>query len=111
MAFSIISPKVPLQANPIHDNQTSNSHGDIDFYCRTVHAAGNSAITPLQGHLDAAMREQGQVIGLVGEPGMGKTRLLTEFCRHVPGDQVTMYEGRCLSYGQARPYLLVRDLM
>jgi tetratricopeptide (TPR) repeat protein len=42
---------------------------------------------------------------------MGKTRLLTEFCRLVPGDQVTVYEGRCLSYGQGTPYLLVRDLV
>ena len=54
---------------------------------------------------------RGQVVGLVGEPGMGKTRLLTEFCRRVPGDQVTVYEGQCLSYGQATPYLLVRDLL
>jgi tetratricopeptide (TPR) repeat protein len=58
-----------------------------------------------------AMAGQGQAVGLVGEPGMGKTRLLAEFCRRVPEDQVTVYEGRCLSYGQATPYLPVRDLV
>jgi predicted ATPase len=42
---------------------------------------------------------------------MGKTRLLTEFCRRVAGNQVTVYEGSCLSYGQATPYLPVRDLV
>src|ERR671914_732750 len=46
MKTSIISPKVSLRANPIHDDQTPGSHGDVDSYCRTVHAAGNSAITP-----------------------------------------------------------------
>jgi predicted ATPase/class 3 adenylate cyclase len=65
----------------------------------------------LQDHLVLAMAGQGQVIGVVGEPGMGKTRLLAEFCRRLPGDQVTVYEGRCLSYGQATPYLPVRDIV
>ena len=65
----------------------------------------------LDDHLAAAMAGHGQVVGLVGEPGMGKTRLLAEFCRRVPGDQVTMYTGQCLSYGQSTPYLPVRDLL
>jgi class 3 adenylate cyclase len=65
----------------------------------------------LHDHLAAAVGGHGQVVGLVGEPGMGKTRLPTEFCRSVSGNQVTVYEGRCLSYGQATPYLPVRDLV
>jgi class 3 adenylate cyclase len=65
----------------------------------------------LQDHLALAMAGQGQVIGVVGEPGMGKTRLVAEFCRRLPRAQVTVVEGRCLSYGQATPYLPVRDLM
>ena len=61
--------------------------------------------------LAAVRTGQGQVVGLVGEPGMGKTRLLTEFCRRVAGTQVTVYVGQCLSYGQGTPYLPVRDLV
>jgi class 3 adenylate cyclase/tetratricopeptide (TPR) repeat protein len=86
-----------------------------------VAGRGSRAVSPfvgrerelalLQDHLAAAVGGQGQVVGLVGEPGMGKTRLLTEFCRRVPGSQVTVYEGRCLSYGQATPYLPVRDIV
>ena len=68
-------------------------------------------LAQLHDHLAAAVGGQGQVVGLVGEPGMGKTRLLTEFCRRVPGNQVMVYEGSCLSYGQATPYLPVRDLV
>ena len=65
----------------------------------------------LQDHLAAAMAGQGQVVGLVGEPGMGKTRLLTEFCRRLAGQPVTVYVGQCLSYGQGTPYLPVLDLL
>jgi hypothetical protein len=54
---------------------------------------------------------QSQVVGVVGEPGMGKTRLLTEFHRRVAEQPVTVYMGQCLSYGQAIPYLPVRDLL
>jgi DNA-binding winged helix-turn-helix (wHTH) protein/tetratricopeptide (TPR) repeat protein len=65
----------------------------------------------LHDHLAAAIAGQGQVVGLVGEPGLGKTRLVAEFCRRVPGDQATVYMGQCLSYGQRLPYLPVRALV
>ena len=53
----------------------------------------------------------GQAVGLVGEPGIGKSRLLAEFRRQVADGRVTWVEGRCLSYGTAIPYLLVLDLL
>jgi predicted ATPase len=53
----------------------------------------------------------GQAVGLVGEPGIGKSRLLAEFRRQVTDGRVTWVEGRCLSYGTAIPYLLVLDLL
>jgi predicted ATPase len=42
---------------------------------------------------------------------MGKTRLLAEFCRRSLGNQMAVYAGQCLSYGQVTPYLPVRDLV
>jgi predicted ATPase len=65
----------------------------------------------LHDRLAAACAGQGQVVSLVGEPGMGKTRLVTEFCRSLVGQPVTVYVGQCLSYGQIIPYLPVRDLL
>ena len=54
---------------------------------------------------------EGQVVSLVGPSGMGKTRLLTEFGRRLALDQVPWYRGQCLAYGQAIPYLPVRDVV
>jgi class 3 adenylate cyclase/tetratricopeptide (TPR) repeat protein len=65
----------------------------------------------LHERLAAVRAGQGQVVGLVGEPGMGKTRLLHEFCRSLAGQAVTVYVGQCLSYGQVIPYLPVRDTL
>ena len=51
------------------------------------------------------------MVGIVGEPGMGKTRLLAELRQRLGDTQVTALEGQCISYGQAIPYGLVRDLL
>jgi tetratricopeptide (TPR) repeat protein len=60
---------------------------------------------------EAVQAFAGQVVSLVGPPGMGKTRLLTEFRRRLPLDQVTWYAGQCLAYGPTTPYLPVRDIV
>ena len=53
----------------------------------------------------------GQVVGIVGEPRVGKSRLLYEFRRSVEAAPVTYLEGRCLSYGSATPYLPLQDII
>ena len=51
----------------------------------------------------------GQVAGVVGEPGIGKSRLLLEFTKAIP--DVTVLEARCVSYGSLVPYLPLADLV
>jgi len=46
---------------------------------------------------------RGQVVLLVGDAGLGKTRMLTELLS-LAGDDVTWLEGRCVSYGAGSPY-------
>jgi AAA ATPase domain/Adenylate and Guanylate cyclase catalytic domain len=58
----------------------------------------------LHDHLEQARQGQGQVLGIVGEPGMGKSRLLYEFVQQVTEQAVTYYEGHCLPYGTTTPY-------
>ena len=65
----------------------------------------------LYERLALAARGQGQAMGLAGEPGIGKSRLLAEFARSLDGQPVTYCEGHCLAYGSATPYLPVRDLL
>jgi predicted ATPase/class 3 adenylate cyclase len=65
----------------------------------------------LQVRLAAVAAGEGQAVGLVGEPGMGKSRLLTEFRDSLSGEGVTYYEGHCLSYGSATAYLPVLDIL
>src|SRR5207244_5591557 len=66
-------------------------------------------LTLLHERLAHAVGGQGQVLGIVGEPGLGKSRLLAEFAHRLDGQAVTYCEGHCLAYGSATPYLPVRD--
>jgi class 3 adenylate cyclase/predicted ATPase len=52
----------------------------------------------------------GQVVGIVGEAGVGKSRLLLEFRHLVSGDSLYL-EGRCLHYGGSMIYLPFLDIL
>ena len=53
----------------------------------------------------------GQVVGIVGESGIGKSRLLDEFRQWLTQHPVTYLEGRCLSYSQDTPYRPILDML
>jgi class 3 adenylate cyclase/tetratricopeptide (TPR) repeat protein len=46
----------------------------------------------------------GQVVGMVGEAGVGKSRLLFEFVKSLESEDITYLEGRCIHYGETLPY-------
>ena len=52
----------------------------------------------------------GQIVQLVGEAGMGKSRLLVEFRRRI-GDEVTWCEGRALSFGRMIAFHPLIDML
>jgi tetratricopeptide (TPR) repeat protein len=54
---------------------------------------------------------RGQVVGLVGEPGVGKSRLLYEFRQSLESERVTWLEGHCVAYGQTTPYLPILGML
>jgi class 3 adenylate cyclase len=65
----------------------------------------------LQQALERAGTGHGQVVALVGEPGVGKSRLVYEFihAHHTPGWLVL--ESASVSYGKATLYFPVIDLL
>jgi len=54
---------------------------------------------------------QGQVAGIAGEAGSGKSRLLYELRRRLGSRPVAYLSGRCLSYGAGIPYLPLLDML
>jgi predicted ATPase len=53
----------------------------------------------------------GQVLGIVGEGGVGKSRLILELKNRIPETEYSYLEGRCLHYGGSIPYLPILDVL
>jgi class 3 adenylate cyclase/transcriptional regulator with XRE-family HTH domain len=68
-------------------------------------------LAALRGPLAKVEAGHGQVVGVVGEPGIGKSRLVYEFRRSLGSRRVSYLEGRCLSYGGSVPYLPIVDIV
>ena len=64
----------------------------------------------LQECFERTRAGHGQVVFVVGEPGIGKSRLLHEF-RLQLGDQATWLEGHCISFGRSFALHPVIDMM
>jgi class 3 adenylate cyclase len=61
--------------------------------------------------LERAGSSHGQVVAVIGEPGVGKTRLVYEFIRSHHTHDWLVLESSSVSYGKATAYLPVRDLL
>jgi hypothetical protein len=56
-------------------------------------------LATLQALLAQAEAGRGQVVGVVGEPGLGKSRLFYEFRHSLRERRLTYLAASCLSYG------------
>jgi class 3 adenylate cyclase/tetratricopeptide (TPR) repeat protein len=65
----------------------------------------------LRQALTRAGAGQGQVVALIGEPGVGKSRLVYEFLHSHHTQGWLRLESSSVSYGKATAYLPVRDLL
>ena len=65
----------------------------------------------LQESFEQSSAGDGQVVGIVGEAGVGKSRLLLELRNRLSREDCTYLEGRCLHFGGTMPYLPILDIV
>ena len=97
--------------------------GDAGFLDRIawIEAAAAKGLTRFVGRrkeletlketFERAKSGSGQVIGVVGEAGVGKSRLLLQLRGMLPEGEYSFLEGRCLHYGGSMPYLPILDVL
>ena len=86
-----------------------------------VQAAAVRGLTPLVGRrteievfsklVEGAASGKGQILAMVGEPGLGKSRLVHEFTRHQLRPGWLVLEGASVSYGKATPYFPLIEML
>jgi adenylate cyclase len=60
--------------------------------------------------LNLALQHKGQIIGITGEAGMGKSRLLAEVIRSAYSHNLAGFGGECQSYGTSTSYLVWHNI-
>ena len=68
-------------------------------------------MTTLENTLAAAIGGHGQVVGVVAEPGVGKSRLCLEFVQRCRARGLAVYEAHCPSHGKLVPLLPVLEMV
>jgi tetratricopeptide (TPR) repeat protein len=117
-----------VEVKPLGAAQVKGVSRQIDAYelvsvtsARTrLHAAVSRGLTPFVGRkteietfqklIEKSVAGRGQIFSMVGDPGMGKSRLVYEFKQsHVPADWLVL-DAPSVSYGKAAPYFPVIEL-
>ena len=65
----------------------------------------------LREALEEVRSGSGQVVGIVGEAGVGKSRIIFEVRKMFPRGEYGYLEGRCLHYGGSIAYLPLLDIL
>lgn len=68
-------------------------------------------MSALMDAYDKARSASGQVVGVVGDAGVGKSRLILEFKNQLPRGEFAYFGGQCLHFGQAMAYLPILDIL
>ena len=101
-------------AGPVHRLVATERPGSGRGRRAPVFVGRTRELGLLWSRLEDALRGHGQVVGLLGEAGIGKSRLLHEFRERLLGEpehRVTFLEGRCQSYASAIPYFPILDIL
>ena len=60
---------------------------------------------------DELLAGRGQIISIIGEAGVGKSRLVAELKRYIQDKDVKWLEGRCVSIGESIGYWVFTDML
>jgi adenylate cyclase len=71
----------------------------------------NEQLSALSAELESTIAGDGRVVGIVGEAGIGKSRLCFEFAESCRAKGIRVFEARVLAHGRATPLQPVLELM
>ena len=105
-------------AAPVEVYELTGAEHARDPACRPRRPAGSPAssgrdaeMEQLRQALEQAGGGHGQVVAVVGEPGVGKSRLFWEFTHSHRTEDWLILEASSVSYGKATNYLPVIELL
>jgi class 3 adenylate cyclase/tetratricopeptide (TPR) repeat protein len=92
----------------------STTHGRFEVLAQrglTSFVGRRNELGQLVGAWERAAEGRGQVVSIVGEAGLGKSRLLHEFKGELARRGVAFHEGSCFTYGETISYLPFLEIL
>ncbi|MEE8480512.1 MAG: adenylate/guanylate cyclase domain-containing protein, partial [Desulfobacterales bacterium] len=71
----------------------------------TTHIGRKKELATLNACLEKTIQGEGQLVTISGDRGLGKSRLIYEFCQNLDRKKINVLQGRCQSDGISTPYL------
>jgi predicted ATPase len=111
----------PVQAKGVSQPIDAYSLTGITTARTRVQAGAARGLTPLVGRnaeidlfnklVQQVSAGRGQILAMIGEPGVGKSRLVHEFTRHQLPPGWLVLEATSVSYGKATPYFPLIEML
>lgn len=102
----------PIEAHELLDVTPESRRLQASLAQGLTRFVGREAeFTVLQNAIHEAEQGNGQVVAIVGEPGVGKSRLIYEFLSSDACDEWTVLQSSSVSYGKVRAYFPVIHLL
>jgi DNA-binding NtrC family response regulator/tetratricopeptide (TPR) repeat protein len=98
-----------LRAHAALGRRPARVEAPIDVPGQSPFVGRERELTLLCESFDGAAAGDGQVVFIVGEAGLGKSRLLAEFRQRLGAAPHRWVEGRCASYGTTTAFLPIVD--
>lgn len=98
--------KVKGKRRPVHSYQIGRGIvGRVERATRGGFFGRQKELEVTQALVDAALDGHGAVLDISGDPGVGKSRLVTELSAYAGEHGMTTLRGAAVSYGRSLPYL------
>ncbi|MGH7266763.1 MAG: ATP-binding protein [Candidatus Rokuibacteriota bacterium] len=102
----------PIEAYQLMGAGPARSRLEATAVRGLAHFVGREAeLAALEGALERARAGEGEVVALVGEPGVGKSRIVREVRQSHRTRRWLILTSACVSYGRATPYLPIVELL
>ncbi len=102
----------PLKVYRVLAPSTRRTRFDVSAERGLTRFLGRERELELKRHaFERAKSGRGQAVSIMGEAGVGKSRLLYEFRKTVANEDISFLEGKCLSYSRGVAYHPIIDIL
>ena len=103
--------KAPIEVHKLSGLRSAPASGVFRTGRLNSLVGRDDQLAVLRREIEEAAKGDGRVVGIVGEAGIGKSRLCFEFAEDCRRKDIRVFEARVLAHGRATPFQPVLELL